>query len=396
MSNTYSSSIQYKLAYLVAFIVPLWGPLNKWVLGFDAAGRIPLALMLLVLLVNGNGIGTIALKKPLTIYIIFAFYLLINGLIQSSYLNYEGNGIYVMSVNLLAPVFYMMIVSFLAYHDFDKTINWVTWGLIVYCILCLVFGKMTDEERLGGELNANGMASHADFAFFCLLIQYMRRKRSFIILLFFSIIPIFLIVITGSRTGFLLLVIVAVLSILLFYKKGRIGSILLMVAIVVVLAWGFSYVMNSTVLGERLQSSTTQMEESSLATGTIIDKFGDRGPQYYWSWPYFLEHPVFGIGLGNWRRVSGFPYVFHSEWLVQYCENGLVALILYLVFYFSLLRKSISLSKRLNDQDRKTIRVLIYSLLSIFFLNFVSWTYNLYCAFAIYALLYSFTEQKKL
>lgn len=395
MSKSFSSSFEFKFSCIVAFIVVLWAPLNHWIIGIDGAGRIPLVLLLLACILLGSRMGKVSLKKPLTIYIIFAFYVLINGLVHESYLNFEGEGIYVMTVNLLCPVLFLLVVSCLAYYDFDKTLKWITWSLLIYCLLCLLFGQMTDDKRLGGGLNANGMATYADFAFYCLLLQYMTGKRSLISLLILSVIPIVLIVITGSRTGFLLLVIVAVLSVLLFYKRGRIGSVFLVVALAVVLVWGFSYVMNNTVLGERLQNSTMQMEGHKYETGTVIDKFGDRGPQYYWSWPYFLEHPIFGIGLANWRKVSGFPYVLHSEWLVHYVENGLVALILYLVFYFSLLRKSISLSKQLNDQDRKTVRVLIYSLLSVFFLNFVSWTYNLYCVFAIYAFVYSFTKQKR-
>lgn len=393
MTFSFVSSIEYKIACFIVFLVPLWAPLNRWIIGVDAAGRIPLALMLLVLFIYGSRISNVSFKKPLTIYILFAFYLLINGLLKYSYLNYEGNGIYIMSVNLLSPVLYMLIVSFMAYHNFNKTLNWVTWSFVVYCVLCLMFGEMTDSERLGGELNANGMATYADFAYFCLLIQYMRGKRSLMSLLLLSIVPVLLILMSGSRTGFLLFIFVTVLSVLLFYKKGHVGSIVLMVIISIGVYVGFSYVMDNTVLGERLQNSTTQMEGSRLETGTIFDKFGDRGPQYYLSWPYFKKNPIFGIGLMNWRKVSGSPYVFHSEWLVQYCENGLVALILYLVFYISLLRQSWSLSKRLVVQDRKTMRMLIYSLSSVFFLNFVSWTYNSYCVFAIYALSFAFVQK---
>ena len=395
MSNSFSSSFKFKFSCIVAFIVLLWAPLNRWVIGIDGAGRIPLALLLLACILLGSKIGTVSLKKPLTIYIVFAFYVLINGLVHESYLNYEGNGIYVMTVNLLCPVLFLLVVSCIAYYDFDKTLKWITWSLLLYCLLCILFGKMSDDERLGGELNANGMAIYADFAFYCLLLQYMIGKRSLISLLIFSINPIFLIVITGSRTGFLLLVIVAVLSILLFYKRGHIGSVFLVVTIAVVLVLGFSYVMNNTVLGERLQNSATQMEGNKYETGTVIDKFGDRGPQFYWSWPYFLEHPVFGIGLANWRNASGFPYVLHSEWLVQYVENGLVALFTYLLFFFTLLKNAMLVSRRLYDSDKRIMRILIYSLLSVFLLNFASWTYNCYCVFAFYAFVYSFTKQKK-
>jgi O-antigen ligase len=361
----------------------------------DGAGRIPIVLMVLACFLLGSRIGKVSLKKPLTLYILFAFYILINGFLHASYLNYEGNGAYILTVNLLAPVLYLLLVSCLAYYDFDKTLKWVTWSLLAYCILCIVFGNMTDDGRLGGELNANGIATYADFAFYCLLIQFMRNKRSMISLLLFSVVPIILIVLTGSRTGFLLLVVVAVLSALLFYKKGHAESIIIVVFIAVFLIVGFTYVMNNTVLGERLHDSTTQIEGNIYETGTFIDKFGDRGPQYYWSWPYFLEHPIFGIGLMNWRKVSGMLYVFHSEWLVQYVENGLVALAIYLIFYFSLLRGATSVLNKLQGSEKKVMRVLIYSLISVFLLNFVSWTYNCYCVFAFYAFVYSFTKQKK-
>ena len=395
MSNNFSSSLGFKFSCFVAFIVPLWKPINRWVIGIDGAGRVPLLLMLLSCVFLGSGIGKVSLKKPLTLYILFAFYILINGLVQESYLNYEGNGIYVMSVNILCPVLYLLVVSCIAYYDFDKTLKWITWSFLLYCILCLFFGQMTAEDRLGGDLNSNGMATYADFAFICILLQYMRGNRSLFSMLILSIIPIVLIVMTGSRTGFLLLVLIAFLSVLLFYRKGNAVSVLFMVAIAVVLVGGFLYVTSNTLLGERLKGSSTQLEGNLYETGTIIDKFGDRGPQYYWSWPYFLEHPIFGIGLNNWRKVSDFLYVFHSEWLVQYVENGLVALTTYLLFYFSLIFNSLSVSSQLQGSDKRTLRVLEFALASVFLLNFVSWTYNAYCVFAIYSMVYAFSKQKK-
>jgi hypothetical protein len=354
----------------------------------DAAGRIPLVLLLFFVLLFGKKITSFSFGRLHFVYLLFVSYVFINGLLHGSHMNYEGNGIYIMFVNLFCPYFYLLIVCCLAYYDIDRTLKWVTWSLLAFCTFCLVFGDITDEGRLGGDLNANGMATYAVFCFYCLLLQFMRNRRGFISFVAFSIIPIFLIVITGSRTAFVLLVFVSLLSVLLFYKKRNAGSVVITIVVAVVLVVGFMYVMNNTILGERLQSSTTQMEDSMNQTGTILDKIGDRGPQYYWSWPYFLDHPVFGIGLNNWRKVSGSPYVFHSEWLVQYCENGIIALFLYLLFYFSLINKTRQLSKsskRKNNSNYKSNRLMLYILLSVFLLNFVGWTYNCYCVFAFYA-----------
>lgn len=398
LDNTSSFSVKEYFACIVVFIVPLWHPLSEWIIHFDVARRIPLALLIIALLLLATDIYSRVLKQPFILYFLLVLWMYINGIVQDGYLHYDDNvtnGKYFMFVNLFCPWMYMTLVAYLSVVDFDKALKWVTLSLFLFCVLCLIYGEIDEEGRLGGGLNANGMATYGNFCFFCLLLQFMQKQRSLLGLIVFSVVPVYLIVSSGSRIAFGLLAAVAVLSSFLFYRKRSKGSILLFVLIVVVLVVGITYVMNNTVVGERLQETSTQVEDLAMETGTILDKFGDRGPQYYLSWPYFLEHPVRGIGFNNWRVVGDTGLVFHSEWLVLYCENGLIAFSLYLLFYFALLLGVFSALKTSEEDEKKSLLLIMFVLFSIAILNCVSWTYDTFCVFAFYAFAIAYAQRKR-
>lgn len=394
MNYRITKSFRYYLALLTIFIVPLWAPINKWIIRIDGAGRVPLFMLLITMLLLGDKTQSVLFKRPVLYYLCFAIFVFINGILKQSYLTFEDASIYLIFYWLFTPIMYMVIIAVALKMSFSVTLKWLTLSFFVYCLLCCFWGTMQDTGRLGGDINSNSMALYGVFCFFCLLLQYICNYRSFFSLLLFSLVPVLLIVFTGSRTAFVILLIVAFLSVPFFYKKGDIKTFLMIFGATVSIVIGGLYVINHTVLGERLMTSTTQMEDHSFATGTILDKFGDRGIQYYLSWPYFKQHPFGGLGLNNWRRVSGQPYVFHSEWLVQYCENGLCGLFLYLLFYISLLHR-MTVSQKFDGAREVKIRgVVKYILYSIFLLNFVSWTYDSYCVFAFYAVAVRLSNKK--
>ena len=400
LDNTSSFSVKDYFACIVIFIVPLWHPLSQWILHFDIARRIPLALLIIALLLLAKDIRNRVLKQHFIVYFLLALWMYINGIVQGGYLNYGNNvanGKYVMFVYLFCPLMYMTLVAYLSVVDFDKVLKWVTWSLFLYCVLCLFFGEFDEQGRLGGGLNANGIATYGNFCFFCLLLQFMQGQRSLQSLIVFSIIPVYLIVFSGSRIAFGLLASAAILAAFLFYRNRKwSGSVLLYVLIAIVLIVGITYVMNNTVVGERLRETSTQVEGMEVETGTVLDMLGDRGPQYYWSWPYFLEHPIRGIGLNNWRVVGNTGLVFHSEWLVLYCENGIVALALYLLFYISLLIGLFSALRTCYVDDKESLILLVFVLFAIAMLNFVSWTYDTFCVFAFYAFASAYPQREEL
>lgn len=175
-------------------------------------------------------------------------------------------------------------------------------------------------------------------------------------------------------------------------KKHRsLKSLFLSLTILLVLVVGFLLLMNYSEVGERMASTTEQTEIGT--TGTILDYFGDRGLQYFLSWPYFLRNPITGIGVGNWIGYNPFGLVCHSEYMVQYLEGGLISFVLYCLFWAYMLKQlNLARKKSYNARIRSPRILLIFILLSILFANSVLWSYDMYCVFIVYALVLGFCQ----
>lgn len=377
---------------MAVFITIIWRPLVAWVLPFDSAGRVPFLLLGLAFAVYFKRIWKTVLKFPLSLYCILAVYLFVNGLLKRGYDNYEQDGIYLMFCAVFQAPAIMLIVASLAKKDFDGTINWILAALFFYPLLSIFFADIDVEGRLNGGLNANEIALATAVFTALQILKYIRNRSSLQFTIIILLLPLFVIIRTGSRMGLAMVTLIILAAILIKMKKRSARSFILTTAALVIFFVGFASILSNSIIGKRMVGTTSQSEKSLLTTGTILDKFGDRGFQYFYSFPYFLDHPVSGIGLGNWIKYSPNGLVCHSEYMVQYVENGLLAFIPYMIFFLTIIRR---IRKRRNTDNpviRKSAGLLYATMLSIVFSNSVLWSYNQYCIFIIYALCFTLSE----
>lgn len=379
----------------VILLIEIWQPVNTILFHIDGAGRIPLILLILSLLLTINAIIHISLHKPLIIYLVLAIYMFVNGMIKGGwehYESYESSGVYLLFFRIFMAPFYMFLVAKMAFYDFNKTLKVVTWGFLLYCIICLLGAgeSHAHEGRLGEAINANEIGLVAAILFIVVLLQYIRGSFSLFYFIAFSAISLFTIFETGSRMAISMVIIVAVLVLLFTQKNYKLHSLFYMIVSLLIGYFVIRYIMDNTLLGARFQTTSQEMEFSELATGTFLDKFGDRGLQYYYSWPFFTRNILTGIGFDNWADYNPIgSYRFHSEYLVQYCECGLIGISLYLYFLISLFHRLLKVWFSQTGYFRKTLKVLFFGLLAIAVANFVIWTHNSVAVFAIFALSYA-------
>lgn len=392
-----SFRLKDKLGLFTIALAILWSPLTVWYLHIDAAARTPLVFFVLSLLLFYKDFQKYAWKMPIKLYVFVAFYMLINGLVKGSAAAYERDGLYLMCTNILEPVLTMMITIILARKNFNRTVRILSIVLLLYCFICLLNAGYDESERLNVGLNANEIAIHCAICIGLLLLQFSqsRRTKSWLFVII-SLFPLYVILKTGSRMA-LTMVIIEVLFIWLSRidlknPKHIIGSVIAAIMIVLI----GSYILNNTMIGERMMSTSEQGSELIFATGTFLDKFGDRGWPYYYSWPYFLQNPITGIGFHRWILYSPAELVFHSEYLVQYVECGLLSFIPYMVFLFWLLKL---ISKKVKTStvpmDKTMSMELLGLLLAIFFSNFVLWSYDTHVVFIVYGLIFSYSKYVK-
>ena len=396
-----NSVARTNITLTIVFLAIIWVPIQTVYFGVDAAGRIPTILVLFAVFINIETIKLFCYKKPIVYYLLLALYMLINGFVHNSHLLYGDGfmGAFVMFGTIFrAPLIMLLIIS-LCRENYKKTLTILSLAIVLYGIICALNGQMVESseggERLTGITNANEMALVLAIGFSIVLMQYIRKDIHLLVAFIIAAFLVFVIVFaTGSRMGFGMMAITAIVSILFLRKRKNVSSTIVTVVLLIGAYFLINYLLENTFLGARMMETTTQIESSAFTSGTILDKFGDRGIQYYQSWPVFLEHPIFGIGFHQWVKYNPLGLVCHSEYLVQYLEGGVCGFALYLLFFCELIKRLWKSRNALNEKDAKTVRVLLATMCAIVFCNSVLWTYNSNGVFAIYGLSYGIIIKK--
>ena len=360
-----------------------------WYLNLDGAGRIPFFLLVLLLVCNSRDVMQFAFVSPSKIYFAIGIYMVFNGILMGSASTYSHGGLWIIITHILGPVFSMLIVICCSRKDFDTTTAILSWGLMLYCVLSIINSRM-NAGRLNSEINANEMAMYGAITIMLFLYRYIRgsiKKYSVILLS----IPILLVILTGSRMGFLMVALIIGMTIIIKVNFSKPRTILKAIAFFIIAYFVIDFIVQNTLLGERLLNTTKDSDSmSALKTGTILDYYGDRGFQYYYSWQYFKDNPIYGIGFHKWLNYSPTGHVCHSEFMVQYVECGLLAFIPWLFFWYLLFKPLHIVKKRAHGMNGEMVILLICSLVLLLYADTVLWSYNIYCVFIIYAIAISY------
>ena len=178
------------------------------------------------------------------------------------------------------------------------------------------------------------------------VLHVLKNTESKILKIVTSVIAfmlVYMIFMLGSRTAYVILLCLffAYLMISIMSKDKRIRSYFLTFVILV----SSSFVLSTFTLGTQSDGyavnriKTIDFKETSTNT---------RLRYYQYGIEQVLQHPLIGVGLGNWKIVSIerdkeniisyiVPYTMHNDFLEVASELGLIGLIIFLsIFYFGL------------------------------------------------------------
>ena len=153
---------------------------------------------------------------------------------------------------------------------------------------------------------------------------------------------------TFSRSGFLALVTAVVACLALFGKVLRVRGAAILVSIAILVTFAVALTpryqkrIASIVFQEQLDETGSAFARRELALKSV---------------EVALEHPLFGIGPGNFSIVSGNWHVSHNTFLQLAADAGIPALLLFVVLLRSLYRKLRDISRK----DTAGRRVQIYA-----------------------------------
>jgi len=150
------------------------------------------------------------------------------------------------------------------------------------------------------------------------------------------------IVLSGSRKAFLGLLFYLLTWLFFCYRIyifKRISTILLVLAILIGSYFLVEYTWRSTRLGARLG----QMLETETFLGDKRTGMYEEGIQF------FLDNPIFGIGLNNYRNYSRYSAYSHSDYIEVLSTTGIVGFLLYFSIYLVLWKRLHFIQKLKNE-----------------------------------------------
>jgi hypothetical protein len=185
--------------------------------------------------------------------------------------------------------------------------------------------------RLEGVLSGNYSNSN-DLAFsivltlpLCLIFLFTCRNRvTKIIWLLTMMAMIYVVFLTASREGLLALTAATAVCLWEFAVRGRKRYLLPVVAVTGIVFWVYASGGMRTRLNSTFQGSAQGEDEaygSAQSRRELLIK----------SLEVTAQHPLFGIGLGNFSIISGSWHVTHNSYTQMSSEGGIPAFLLYVL-----------------------------------------------------------------
>lgn len=384
--------------YFFISIVLLWQPLQGTVINFDGKGRILIFFTIMSFIINCKRrmFQKLLYSKPIGIWLIWCVYVTLNTYIQG----YEQSQTSFFNFALIQVFCPCMIMAVSAYEyiiDARKLLRILLWVFLIYAFIgtfVMDIGYMAEKEgAVSVNTLGNILALNVMMLIFWSGFLYCRKEmtlRTTIILILFAV---GIIVVSATRKA-LGAGVIMIIALMLSQVKLTFNSFIKMIFPILILYYGFIYVMNNTQMGERLdmmeETAGDMQERYDIGDNFFLKAVGDRAPQYVLGTQLFIKNPINGIGLKNFPRKSGFPYFLHSEYMVQICECGIIGCILFVMFYVNIIRRLLGKYKK-GGAYRQIAIMLLGTMVALLFTYLTAWTYSFPFYFVVLGSMVGFT-----
>lgn len=371
-------------------IAILWPLIQTLYLGgLDGVGRVQILLMTLAVFVNFNKL--LNSPKQMLIWILWIAYVVICSQYKGFYHYNKTFGNWTLT-NLLFPYVTMLIAYQAIVFDYNKTVS-ILFGCYLLYVILGTFSMQSIESydiglRMENDLGNTFFNTSILFVTFAALMYSQERLRKIIywLLLLFVF---FIIYRSGERKG-LVCVFIIIFGAFFAENSGKGAKSMIYMGILLLLSCGvISGIMEHSIAGQRM---TNSMEISQFEDNWFLKLMGDRGIMYYLGWEMFLQNPWTGIGINNfcWQNNYHEGLPFHTEYMVQLAECGIIGTLIFIVFYYGMLKRLLICYRK--KLARKEVIILMATFVSIVVINLVAWTYTNANFFMMYGIIYGATE----
>lgn len=377
-----------RLKYIFIFYAIIRIPLHTLVINIDGKGRIYTILLLLFIIymiISRKNKKKLS-KGQFLIWRIWVIYAFINTLIHGMNFNMTYWQFF---TYLAAPLVVIYLINIEEKIDYKRLFTIITTAAYINILIISIFENtryfIGQGYRLGETLNANEIGINALLCFYLLYQNFMWKKLKFRTFIILIIIPLYVIFSTGSRSAFLPLILIFISHFIIIRRKNLFGTLAIILIGILFLNLATKYIEKKSIVINRLR--ITKEEGRKIAhTGTLVDNLGGRAVYFLYGYEIFKSHPIWGIGLGNYRffnPISSQPN--HVEIMIQLSELGIIGFSLFFMFNFWIAHKLCYCWKYLKHQ-RRQIETYILGFLVVVSLSFTTYTYSHILIFTLYGI----------
>jgi len=329
-------------------------------------------------------------SRPASFWLVWIIYVLINTfLFTGFYPVIEQNPFVFISSIIIAYLFFLFIV--VSKSDTATLINVLIFSYFCRLLLSFAFDTFglsgSDAiERFGAEFNSNSVAIGALFLILLILLRKVVFNSIRKIDYFMLLLAIWTILATASKKTFIALIVLVLGLTFISRPKYIVKYAFLLIPLMILLVLGVNWSLNNTAVGERL-SNTYEKTMNAREQEQMFDR---RASYFIYGWELFKEHPINGIGLRNYMYVNKSAHVLHTEYMIQLAECGLIGSILFVLFYWYIIKGLLSIRRKVNYY-KKIAETHLLALSIIFSLFFGAWSYNIPMMWVLIALAVRFS-----
>lgn len=372
-------------------------PIHMTMFSFDGKGRILLFLTIIIFIQNLNSkkFRNIAFSTPA----IFWFGWIILSIVNLYFQGFKATDItfgYFAILRLFSPFVVLTVTAYEYTEDSDKLTKYLLYAFIVYSIIGFFFlDNFYVAKQEGREADAtlgNLLALNTIFIAFFAGLRYSMGKFSLRTMYMLILFSIFIITISATRKAFGAVIIIYLMT-AISKMKFNASNIIKLFFIVGVLYVGLEFVMENTFLGERMNEIEDETLNIDVGNNLFLKAMGGRAFYYLYGWNVFLDNPILGIGITNFRHYTGTEHMLHTEYMVQLTECGIIGSTLFVCFYLQLISKTIRVGRSIPNNKPRSI-VILGAVFAILFVSLTAWTYDFAFYFAVLGTVLGFIHDR--
>lgn len=371
----------FNLCCLYVFL--LWSVVTRLIIKMDNFAQAPqsIAVVLCILyniMYNKSFIKHIK-ESPTKIWVIWFVYTAINISIQGQITPLESPPLYKLILQLLLmPTLTMIITIDLYIKDEKRTLFHLVILFVSIAILTLKFDTVNDDwgtqsvDRFGTAMGNSAALNMVVFCFIIAIIwskKYIKTKY----LIVFLLMAITLVMMIQTRKALMAIFIIIAFSYLTKINLNNPSSWIKIIFAYIFCLLLVNIILDYTAIGERYSQIQDEINENPTGIA-ILDLVGDRALHYYLGWFIFTDNPIFGIGIKNAPYYSHLPYIFHTEYITQLSEGGIIGFMLFSFFILSITHRIIKGYKQNRNKDIMIIS--LGGISAILFLCLTAWIYD--------------------